>query len=119
MCKSCDIKLVQDAGGVFDTGGNVYGDVGGTKGYIYSSSCDFLVYLVRYHNFDSYPAVCGLTIPKMARPASCTTTRHLRNENPRAKIWGLQFGEFTTLVGAYASHTTFTAQTSCISERTE
>jgi len=47
--------MVQDAGRVFDTGEKEKWGVGGKKGYIYSSSCEFLVWLVRYDNFDSYP----------------------------------------------------------------
>ena len=64
LCKSRDVKIVKDAGGVFNTGGKENEGVGGKKGYIYSSSCDFLVQLVRYDNFDSYPAFCWLTNTK-------------------------------------------------------
>ena len=64
LCKSHDVKIVQDAGGVFNMGGKENDGVGGKKGYIYSSSCDFLVQLVRYDNFDSYPAFCCLTNTK-------------------------------------------------------
>jgi len=38
LYKSHDVKIVQDAGGVFNTGGKENGGVGGKKGYIYSSS---------------------------------------------------------------------------------
>jgi hypothetical protein len=43
LCKSRDVELVQDAAGVFNTGGKDNGGVGRTNGYIYSSSGDFLV----------------------------------------------------------------------------
>jgi len=61
LCKSRDVEIVQDDGGVFNTGGKDNGGVGGKKGYIYSSSYDFLVQLVSYDNFDSYPVFCWLT----------------------------------------------------------
>jgi hypothetical protein len=38
----------QDAVGVYNTGGKDKGTVGGKKGYIYSSSGDFLVQLVSF-----------------------------------------------------------------------
>jgi len=60
---------VQHTGGVFDMGGKENGGEGGKKGYIYSSSCDFLVQLVLLANEH-----------KTAQPSSCTTTRHLTNE---------------------------------------
>jgi len=60
LWKSREVEIVQDAGGVFDTGGKENGSLGGKKRYIYSSSCDFLVQLVRYDDFDSYPAFCWL-----------------------------------------------------------
>jgi len=50
LCKSRDVDIVQDAGGMFATGGKENGGVGGKKGYIYSSSCDFLVQLVLLGN---------------------------------------------------------------------
>jgi len=34
LCKSCDVKRVEDAGGVLYMGGKVNGGVGGKKGYI-------------------------------------------------------------------------------------
>jgi len=40
LCKSRDVEIVQDAGGVFYTGRKENGGVGGKTGYIYSSSCD-------------------------------------------------------------------------------
>jgi len=42
VCKSHDVEIVQDAGGVFDTGRKENGGVGGKKGYIYSSSCNLI-----------------------------------------------------------------------------
>ena len=60
LCKSCDVEIAQDAGGVYKTGGKEKGGVGGKKGYIFSSSCDFLVQLVRYDYFDSHPAFCWI-----------------------------------------------------------
>jgi len=64
LCQSHDVKIVQVASGVFDTGGKENQGVGGKKRYIYSSSCDLLVQLVRYDNIDSYPAFCWLTNTK-------------------------------------------------------
>jgi len=40
LCKSRDVEIVQDAGGMFKTGGKENGGVGGKNRYIYSSSCD-------------------------------------------------------------------------------
>ena len=74
-CKSCDVVRVQNAGGGFNTGGNENGDEGWTKGYIYLSSCNILVQLVLLVNEH-----------KTAQPSSCTTTRHLMNEEPREEI---------------------------------
>jgi hypothetical protein len=39
---------------VFSTGRTENGGVGGKKGYIFPSSCDFFVQLVRHDNFNSY-----------------------------------------------------------------
>ena len=66
---------VQDAGGVFNTGGKENRGEGGKKGYIYSSSCNLL-------------APLGLLVNKQktAQPSSCTTRRHLMNEEPRDEI---------------------------------
>ena len=75
LCKSRDVKRVQDAGGVFNTGGKEIGGEGGNKGLIYSSSCDFLIQLVLL-----------VSKHKTAQPSSCTTTRHLMNEEPRDEI---------------------------------
>jgi len=58
LCKSRDVEIVQDASGVFNMGGKVNGGVGGKMGNLYSSSRDFLVQLVPYDNFDSYPVFC-------------------------------------------------------------
>jgi len=60
LSKSCDVEVAQDAGGVLYKGGREKGGVGGKKGYIYSTYCDYLVQLVRYDNVDSYPALCWL-----------------------------------------------------------
>jgi len=60
VSKSHDIEIVQDAGGVVNTGGKENVGVGGKKEYIYPSSCDFLVRLVRYDSFDTYRAFCWL-----------------------------------------------------------
>ena len=64
LCKSHDVEIVQDAGSVFYMGGTDRGGVGGKKGYIYLSSCNFLVQLEGYDDFDSYPAVCWVTNTK-------------------------------------------------------
>jgi len=50
LFKSGNVERVQDAGGVFNIGENENGVQGGKKGYIYSSSCDFLVQLVMLVN---------------------------------------------------------------------
>jgi len=75
LFKSCDVERVQYAGSVFNTGGKVKGGEARRKGYIYSSSCDFLVQLVLLVNKH-----------KTAQASSCTTTRHLMNEEPRDEI---------------------------------
>ena len=82
LCNSRDVKIVQDAGSIFNAGGKGNETVGGKKGYIYSSSCDFLVLLVRYGNFDSYPAFCWLMNTKqptfhVARPPGTSWMRSL------------------------------------------
>jgi len=65
---------VENASGVVNTGGTENGEVGGKKGYIYSSSCDLIscILLVNDH--------------KTAQPSSYTTTRHCMNEEPRDEI---------------------------------
>jgi len=45
--KSRDVKIVQDAGGMFNTGRKGNGGVGGEKRYMYSSSCD-LLHILRF-----------------------------------------------------------------------
>jgi hypothetical protein len=52
LCKSGDIEIAHDAGGVYNMGGLERGGAGGKKGYIYSGSGDFLVELVRYEIID-------------------------------------------------------------------
>ena len=42
LCKSRNVKKVQDAGGVFNTTGMENRGVGGKKGYIYLSSCNLI-----------------------------------------------------------------------------
>jgi len=42
-----DVGIVQDAGSVFNPGGKETGGVGRKKGYIYSSSCDF-IHILRF-----------------------------------------------------------------------
>jgi len=69
LCKSRVVERVQDPGGVFNTGGKQNGGEGGKMGYIYSSSCDFLVQLVLLVNEH-----------KTAHPSSYRTNRHLTNE---------------------------------------
>jgi len=95
--------MVQDAGSAFNTGGRGNEGVGGKNGYIYSSSCDFLVQLVRYDIFDWFPAFCWLTNTKwpnlhLAQPPGTSWMRTLktrwstRGENSfqrRALLWHL------------------------------
>ena len=47
LCKSRDIKRVEDACGVLNMGGTEYGGVGRKKGYRYSSSCN-LIHILLY-----------------------------------------------------------------------
>jgi hypothetical protein len=47
VCKSCDVVIVEHAGGVLNTGRTASGGVGCKKGYIYSSSCD-MIHILRY-----------------------------------------------------------------------
>jgi hypothetical protein len=47
LCKSWDVEILQDAGGVSNTRGTQNRGVGGKRGYIYSSSCHF-VHILRY-----------------------------------------------------------------------
>jgi hypothetical protein len=75
LCKLRVVERVQDPGGVFHTGVQQNGGEGGKIRYIYSSSHEFLVQLVLLVNE-----------PKMAQPSSCSTTRHLMNEEPRNGI---------------------------------
>jgi len=60
LCKSHYVEMVQDAGSVFNMGGNVKGGTNGKKGFMYSSFCDCLVQLVRYESFHSDSAFCWL-----------------------------------------------------------
>ena len=108
VCKSQDVELVQDACGVFTAGRTENGGVGRRMGYIYLYSCDYLVQL-------------GLLVykHKMGQPSSSTTTRHRMNDKPRDEIENLRRGISTPPGSAFASHTLFAAQTSCISEHTE
>jgi len=70
--------MVLNSGVVFNTGGRKNGGVGGKKGYIYVTSCDFTIKLVRYCNFDSYTAFCCLMI--MKQPS-------LHQAQPRGTLW--------------------------------
>jgi hypothetical protein len=108
LCKSRVIERVQDSSGVVNTAGKQNGGEGGKMGYIYPSCCDFLVQLVLLVNEQ-----------KTAQPSSCRTTRHLINEEPRNEISYSRSGQYATLGITFAFRTTFTAQTSCISEQTE
>jgi hypothetical protein len=63
------------AAGGFNTGGTDNGGVGGKKGYIYSSSRD-LIHILRFLVNED----------KTALPSSCTTTKHLMNEEPRDEM---------------------------------
>jgi len=47
LCKSRNVKRVEDAGVVLNMGGKENGGVGGKKGCIYSSSCD-LIRILRF-----------------------------------------------------------------------
>jgi len=43
VCKSPDVEIAQEAGVVYNAGGNENGGVGGKKQFISSISCDLLV----------------------------------------------------------------------------
>jgi hypothetical protein len=75
LCKSRVVERIQDPGGVFDTGGKQNGGEREQMGYIYWSSCNFLVQLILLVNKH-----------KTAKRSSCRTTRHLMNEEPRNEI---------------------------------
>ena len=60
LCKSRDVERVQRAGGVFNSGGNETGGVGGKMVYIYSISHNFFIQLVRDDHCDSYAVLCWL-----------------------------------------------------------
>jgi len=107
LCKSHDVERVKDAGGVSNRRGKENAGLGGKKGYIYSSSSNFLVQLVSLFNKH-----------QMGQPSSCTTTRHIMTEKPQDEIVYLWWGQFMTRGVTFASHTTLTAQTSCISLQT-
>jgi len=64
LCWSCDVEIVQVAGGLFNMEGKRNGGVGGKKVYISLSSWDFLVQLARCDNVDSYPVFWWLTNTK-------------------------------------------------------
>jgi hypothetical protein len=72
---SHDVETLDDAGGVFNPGAQGNGGVGEKKGYIYSSSCDFLVQPILLVNEH-----------KMAQSSPDATTRHLRIERTRDAI---------------------------------
>jgi len=59
LSKSYAVERVEDARSALNTGGIQNGGVGGKKGYIYSSSCNFVVQLVLLVNAH-----------KMAQPSS-------------------------------------------------
>jgi len=66
----------------FNMGGKEQQGVGGMKGYIYSSSCDFLVQLLGYNDCDAYPTFCYLTYRKwpslhLAQPTGTSSVRSL------------------------------------------
>ena len=50
MWRSCDVEGVEHAGGELNMGRKENVGVGRKKGYIYSSSCNFLVQLVSLVN---------------------------------------------------------------------
>ena len=95
LCKSHDVKIVHDAGGVYNTGGNEQGGVRGKKGYVYSSSGDFLVQHVRYDTFDSYPVLCWLTNTKqpcllLAQPPGTSSMTSLKTRLITCSVDSLQ-----------------------------
>ena len=75
LWRSRDVEGVEDAGGELNMGRKENVGVGRKKGYIYSSTCNFLVQLVLLVNKH-----------KMAQHSSCTTTRHLMTEKPQDEI---------------------------------
>jgi len=82
LFKSCDVEICLDSGGVLNTEWKQNGAVGGKKGYIYLSFWEFLVQLVRYENFGSYPALCWLMNTKwpslhLAHPQGTSWIRNI------------------------------------------
>ena len=75
MCKSRVVERVHDAGGVLNTKGEQNEGEGGKMGYIYLSSCNFLVQLVLLVNEH-----------KMAKNLSSESTGHHVNEEPQNEI---------------------------------
>jgi len=59
LCKSRDVEIVQDAGGVVNTGRKANEGVGGKKR---ESRCRWGegIYILEVLRFDSYPAFCWL-----------------------------------------------------------
>jgi hypothetical protein len=78
LCKSHVVDRVQNAGGMYNMGRKWNGGEGEKKGYIYPSSCDFLVQLVLLVNQH-----------ETAQPSSCRTTRHCMDEEPQNEILNL------------------------------
>jgi hypothetical protein len=56
---------------------------------------------------------------KTAQPSSCKTTTDHLNEETRDEIKYARWGQFAMLAIAVLSYSTFTSETSCISEQTE
>jgi len=84
LCKSRDVEIVQDAGGVFNTARKENGGVGRKKTE-WRCRQEEGIYILEFLQFDSYPACCWLK-HNTAQSSSCTTTKHLMNEEPRDKI---------------------------------
>jgi len=74
LCKSRDVKIVQDAGGVLITGRKENGGEGG-KNREWMCRREEGIYILEFLRFDSYPACCWLLNTKrpslhLAQPPS-------------------------------------------------
>jgi len=80
LCKSHDLERVDDAGGVLNTGTKENGGERGKKGYIYSSSCKFLVHLVLLVTEHNRPNLHFLQPPGTSLQRSFETRFCTRSE---------------------------------------
>ena len=85
LCKSRDVDIVQDAGGVFNTGSKENGGVGGKKRE-WRCRREEGIYILEFLQFDSYPGCCWLMNTKrpslhVAHPPSTSGMRSLETRS--------------------------------------